>query len=89
MKFLDYPEENQKLGCRKLSKSFQIWKTAAANILKSKKNYVKSTSSFMRKKNKNTFDLEDTSLSMTFDMTGTKILLFQPLFKRSIAQKLS
>ena len=50
MKFLDYPEENQKLGCRKLSKSFQIWKTAAANILKSKKNYVKSTSSFMRKK---------------------------------------
>ena len=43
----------------------------------------------MRKKNKNTFDLEDTSLSMTFGMAGSKILLFQPLFKRSIAQKLS
>lgn len=41
MKVLDYPEENQKLGCRKLSKSFQIWKTAAANILKNKRNYVK------------------------------------------------
>ena len=57
MKVLDYPEENQKLGCRKLSKSFQIWKTAAANILKNKRNYVKSTSSFMIKKKTKTHSI--------------------------------
>ena len=37
IKFLDYAEANQKLGCRKLAEVFNIEKTASANILKNKK----------------------------------------------------
>ena len=33
IKFLDYAEANQKLGCRKLAEVFNIGKTASANIL--------------------------------------------------------
>ena len=35
--FLDHSKANQKLGCQKLGKVFKIGKTAAANLLKSKK----------------------------------------------------
>ena len=37
IKYLDYAEANQKLGCRKLAEVFNIGKTASANILKNKK----------------------------------------------------
>ena len=36
IKFLDYAEANEKLGCRKLADVFKIGKTAANNILKNK-----------------------------------------------------
>ena len=36
IKFLDYAEANEKLGCRKLADVFKIRKTAANNILKNK-----------------------------------------------------
>ena len=36
IKFLDYAEVNDKLGCRKLTDVFKIGKTAANNILKKK-----------------------------------------------------
>ena len=75
VKFLDYAEANQKLGCRKFSEVSEIWKTTEASILKSKRKYIKSTSSFIRK-TKNAFDLENTSLSMTFYMIDTKNVAF-------------
>ena len=37
IKFLDYAEANQKLGCRKLAEIFNIGKMAAGNILKNKR----------------------------------------------------
>ena len=36
IKFLDYAEGNEKLGCRKLDDVFKIGKAAASNILKNK-----------------------------------------------------
>ena len=36
IKFLDYAEANEKLGCRKLADVFEIGKTVANNILKNK-----------------------------------------------------
>ena len=36
IKFLDYAEANERLGCRKLADVFKIGKTAANNILKNK-----------------------------------------------------
>ena len=36
IKFLDYAETNEQLGCRKLADVFKIGKTAANNILKNK-----------------------------------------------------
>ena len=36
IKFLDYAEANEKLGCRKLADVFKIGNTAANNILKNK-----------------------------------------------------
>ena len=38
IKFLDYAEANEKVGCRKLPDVFKIGKTAANNILKNKTN---------------------------------------------------
>ena len=36
IKFLDYAEANEKLGCRRLADVFKIRKTAASNMLKNK-----------------------------------------------------
>ena len=36
IKFLDYAEANEKLGCRNIADVFKIGKTAANNILKNK-----------------------------------------------------
>ena len=36
IKFLDYAEANEQLGCRKLADVFKTGKTAAINILKNK-----------------------------------------------------
>ena len=36
IKFLDYAEANEKLGCQKLADVFKIGKTASNNILKNK-----------------------------------------------------
>ena len=71
IKLLDYAEANQKLGGRNIAEVFNIGKTAAANILKNKKEICEQYKN-AHDKNKKTVALGNTSLSVTFCMIGTK-----------------
>ena len=68
IKFLDYAEANEKLGCRKIADVFKIGKTAANNILKNKQI---STNIFMTKL-RNAVGQENMSLSVISYMSCTK-----------------
>ena len=51
VRFLDFAKGNPTLGCRRLSNMFKIGKTAAANIIKEKKN-IRSQHELFHEKSK-------------------------------------
>ena len=71
IKFLDYAEANEQLGCRKLAHVFKIRKPAANNILKNKQMLREQYEQFHDKTKKCSCP-ENIRLSMISYMSGTK-----------------